>query len=399
MNTRGGVLAGLWVIPVLLLQPAASAGAGPQTSIADNIEHKRQTLEKLKDEIKANKEHAGEAEKQRRSNLHAIQELDDRLMIRRQERYAVSRELKEKDRQLEGITDQLDGLRARIRDRRSSILARLRVQYTQGRWGYLRALLSAESPVDLRRRFQYLSAISEREYTLLQSYRADVTRLEDVERTRARSRDHMLVLKDNTDRKLREIRALKRQKRAVLGKITRERDSYDRAVLELERSAARVDALLKELERRRKAAKAVPFPGRVGPRGVKGSLPWPANGRVVSFFGRQKHPTFDTYIERKGIEIRAGEGTDIRAVMDGTIGYADWLEGYGLLLILDHRNGFFSLYAHASKLLTKVGAQVQAGEVIGETGDTGLIDDNTLYFELRDGAKPVDPLLWLAKRP
>ncbi len=85
--------------------------------------------------------------------------------------------------------------------------------------------------------------------------------------------------------------------------------------------------------------------------------------------------------------------------MDGAVAYADWLKGYGLVLIVDHQNGFFSLYAHASKILTKVGVEVQAGQVIGETGDTGMTGENTLYFELRDGAEPVDPMLWLAKRP
>ena len=84
--------------------------------------------------------------------------------------------------------------------------------------------------------------------------------------------------------------------------------------------------------------------------------------------------------------------------MAGTVAYADWLKGYGLVLILDHANGFFSLYAHASKLLSKVGEQVRAGQVIGETGDTGLTGDSTLYFELREGTDPVDPLIWLSKR-
>jgi septal ring factor EnvC (AmiA/AmiB activator) len=118
----------------------------------------------------------------------------------------------------------------------------------------------------------------------------------------------------------------------------------------------------------------------------------------VSFFGRQKHPTFNTYVQRKGIEIRTVEGSLIHAVMTGSVVYADWLKGYGLVIILDHANGFFSLYAHASKILAKAGEQVAEGQPIGETGDTGMIGENTLYFELREGAEPVDPLHWLAKR-
>ena len=119
----------------------------------------------------------------------------------------------------------------------------------------------------------------------------------------------------------------------------------------------------------------------------------------MTFFGRQKHQTFDTYINRKGIEIRTSEGSAIRAVSSGTVVYADWLKGYGLVVILDHKNGLFSLYAHASKLLVKKGESVKTGRVIGETGETGITAESTLYFELRKGTEPVDPLIWLVKRP
>ena len=85
-------------------------------------------------------------------------------------------------------------------------------------------------------------------------------------------------------------------------------------------------------------------------------------------------------------------------MLAGQVVYADWLKGYGLVIIVDHANGVFSLYAHASKILTSVGSRIEAGEAIGETGDTGMTGENTLYFELREGAEPVDPLGWLSKR-
>ncbi|MBU6431905.1 MAG: peptidoglycan DD-metalloendopeptidase family protein, partial [Nitrospirae bacterium] len=161
---------------------------------------------------------------------------------------------------------------------------------------------------------------------------------------------------------------------------------------------SRIDSLLRELEQRRRATAVRPPTGGGAPRGVKGALPWPADGSIISFFGRQKHPTFNTYVQRRGIEIKTVEGSAIHAVMPGAVVYADWLKGYGLVIILDHANGFFSLYAHASKILATVGAQVGAGQAIGETGDTGMTGENTLYFELREGAEPLDPLQWLAKR-
>jgi septal ring factor EnvC (AmiA/AmiB activator) len=122
-------------------------------------------------------------------------------------------------------------------------------------------------------------------------------------------------------------------------------------------------------------------------------------GKVVSYFGRQKHPTFDTFVTKKGIEISAQEGSPIRAVSSGNVVYADWLKGYGLVVIVDHTNGFYSLYAHASKLLVAEGHSVKNGQVIGETGETGVTQEDTLYFELRKGTTPIDPLKWLVKQP
>ncbi|ALA59951.1 murein hydrolase activator EnvC family protein [Nitrospira moscoviensis] len=378
-----------------------SAGPPPVVAadpITDKIERERKALEQLKGKIEEKRKQADEAEKKRESVLQGIQSLDERLVRHRQDHHEINKKLRKKDREIQEITEQLGVMRAGIEERRKAILARLRVQYMEGRFGYVKALLAADSVGDFERRRQYLSAVSHKEYELLGSFKADVARMEQAERQRADARAGMVAFKESIERKLLDIRSLQKEKKAYLTKITQEKDSYNKAVEELERSASRVDSLLRELETRRKALAMKPPTAPGLPRGVKGSLPWPADGQVVSFFGRQKHPTFNTYVQRKGIEIRTTEGSFIHAVMPGTVVYADWLKGYGLVIIVDHANGFFSLYAHASKILTKVGEQVAEGHPIGETGDTGMIGENTLYFELREGAEAVDPLLWLAKR-
>lgn len=381
-------LLGVWTV-------APAAGADP---ITEKIERERKTLEQLKDKIEEKRKRADEAEKKRESVLQGIQTLDERLLRHRQDRQDISKKLRKKDREIEEITEQLGAMRASIQERRDAILARLRVQYMEGRFGYVKALLAADSYGDFERRRQYLSAVSQKDYELLGTFKADVARMEQAERQRAEARAGLMAFKESIERKLVDIRSLQKEKKVYLTKITQEKDSYNRAVEELERSASRVDSLLRELETRRKALAMRPPTAPALPRGTKGALPWPADGQVISFFGRQKHPTFNTYVQRKGIEIKTTEGSFIHAVMPGTVVYADWLKGYGLVIILDHANGFFSLYAHASKILAKVGEQVAEGHPIGETGDTGMIGENTLYFELREGAEAVDPLHWLAKR-
>jgi murein hydrolase activator len=366
--------------------------------IIDKIKKERKALDQLKGQIEEKRKQADEAGKKRESLLQGIQTLDKRVLRYRQSHQEISRNLRKKDQEIEVINAQLAGLRASMRERQDAILARLRVQYMEGRFGHWKTLLASNSYGDFQRRLQYLSAVSERDYALMGRFRADMTRMEQAERQREEARVGMLSYKQSTEKQLAEMKSVKKEKKAFLTKITREKESYDHALQELERSASRVDSLLRELEQRRRAAAARPPTGGTAPRGVKGALPWPADGNIISFFGRQKHPTFNTYVQRRGIEIKAVEGSAIRAVMPGSVVYADWLKGYGLVIILDHENGFFSLYAHASKILVTVGGQVGAGQAIGETGDTGMTGENTLYFELRQGAEPIDPLQWLARR-
>jgi septal ring factor EnvC (AmiA/AmiB activator) len=378
---------------------AAPGYAERKDSYRDKIEQERKNLEKLRGSIEEKKKQAGEVEKKRESVLQGIQSLDERLVRYRHDHQETRKKLKQKDREIEQMNSQLSALEDGIAARREAIAARLRVQYVEGRFGHLKSLLASASYGDFQRRFRYLSSVSQREFDIMDTYRKDAKRIAEVEREREEARRRILAYKMSTEQKLAQIQGLKKEKKIYLARITQEKESYEKAVEELERSASRVDGLLRELEaRRRAAAQRVPGGAGGGLRALKGSLLWPADGQVISRFGRQKHPTFNTYIQRKGIEIRAAEGSIIRAVLPGTVVYADWLKGYGLVIIADHANGIFSLYAHASKLLTEVGARIEAGQTIGETGDTGMTGDNTLYFELREGAEPVDPLLWLSKR-
>jgi murein hydrolase activator len=366
-------------------------------SINEKIDRERRTLEQLKDQIEEKRRQADEAEKKRESILQGIQTLDERHMRYRQSHQDISRKLRKKDQEIEAINAQIARLQDGVRVRQEAILARLRVQYMEGRFGHWKPLLASDSYGDFQRRLRYLSAVSARDYGLIETFRTDMGNMQDAERQREAARVGMLAYKRSTEKHLDEIKAVKKEKRLYLARLTHEKESAERVLQELERSAARIDSMLRELEQRRRAAAARP-PSASLPKRLKGGLPWPAEGSILTYFGRQKHPTFNTYVQRKGIEIRTLEGSAIHAVMPGTVVYADWLKGYGLVIILDHANGFFSLYAHASKILTSVGAQVTSGQAIGETGDTGITGENTLYFELREGAEAVDPLQWLAKR-
>ncbi len=121
----------------------------------------------------------------------------------------------------------------------------------------------------------------------------------------------------------------------------------------------------------------------------------PVKGKIVSHFGPYKNTEFNVKNFRSGIDIKAGKGSPIRAVCVGQILYSSWFKGYGNMIIIDHGNNFYTLYAHAEELFKTEGDHVETGEVIATVGDTGSMTGPGLHFEVRHHGKPLDPVKWL----
>ncbi|MEK9172317.1 MAG: peptidoglycan DD-metalloendopeptidase family protein [Nitrospirota bacterium] len=383
------------------LMAGAPALAAPDRSepLPEKIRKERQTLEKLKDEIKEKKQKSDEAQRKEASVLQELEEADHRIKRSREDLVRVNEKLREKDHEIADTNVSLRRLRERITQREGSIRSRLRVMYKEGPNGQLKLLLASSGYNDLQARLASLRWISRREFQLLEGHRADRVRLESTESHLLRVRGELQGYQQEIATKLAAVKDERTKKDRLLARVRSEKVMYVKAVEELEKSAQRIEGLIREFEARRKAAaSARTAPAGEGLARLKGRLGWPTEGDVVALFGRQKHPKFDTYVQRKGIEIRAGHGTVIRSVSDGVVAFADWMRGYGLLAIVDHGEGFFSLYAHASKLLVSVGDSVRGHQPIGEIGDTGLTGESTLYFELRQGGEALDPLAWLVRR-
>src|SRR5262249_32356368 len=126
------------------------------------------------------------------------------------------------------------------------------------------------------------------------------------------------------------------------------------------------------------------------------SFPLPA-GRIEAHFGRRTDPRFGTVTIHQGIDVRAPLGTPVHAVWDGKVAHAGWFKGFGNLLIIDHGDPIFSLMAHLDQLEKAVGDEIHAGDEVGPVGETGSLNGAYLYFELRDGQKPLDPERWLSR--
>ena len=191
-----------------------------------------------------------------------------------------------------------------------------------------------------------------------------------------------------------EIETEVKASRVKLVTIQDRKAEYEKDLKRLESSSAALKGLIESYEKKRSSEKVVSSGTGFGKE--KGRLTWPVAGDVMSRFGKQKHPEFDAYIFKKGIEIAAVNGKNVKAVYNGIVAYADWLQGYGLMTIIDHGNSYYSIYGHASKLFVAKGSKVKEGQVIAVAGSGNSSDKDGIYFEIRQNGQAIDPLPWLS---
>ena len=284
-------------------------------------------------------------------------------------------------------------------DRATDVLGpRLTARYRLGREGYLRFLLGSRSIGEVLRRKRLFNALLETDLDALAVLRftSDGARAARDELAASRMELAQSAQAEADRRAALEVRVLQQKK--LLASVQQERAVHDQAVRELEEAARALQGKLSELEKASPKEAPRPETPLAPVRKARGKLVFPVErGRVEVRFGRTLDPRFGTITLQRGIDIRSPLGTPVRAVWTGKVVHSGWFKGYGNLLIVDHGDGFFSLAAHLDALEKTVGDEVSAGDEVGTVGDTGSLKGPYLYFELRDGQKPLDPERWLSR--
>ena len=186
------------------------------------------------------------------------------------------------------------------------------------------------------------------------------------------------------------------KKRELLASIREEKESRQRALKDLEQAAVRLQRMIEEISRR-SAAKSKEASAGAGLESMRGKLDWPVRGQVIGGFGKAKHHEFSTEVFRKGLEIEAPVGEEIRAVEKGKVVFADRFSGYGKMLIIDHGDRYYTVYAHISDFLKRNGDSVRRGEAVALVGDSDSLAGSKLYFEMRKDGRSIDPAPWFRR--
>ena len=265
----------------------------------------------------------------------------------------------------------------------------LRAAWQMGQQGTFKVLLSQESPHTVARAMAYYRYFFQARNELVIAYRATLAELATVATRSKAAATELAEQQIQLQSQRQALLASRAEREQVIGALAANISSKDDELQQLERDRAELEQLLNSIKQ---AIVEIELPSDYKPfASRKGGMAWPVDGRRNNSFGSSRGAGGMRW---QGINLSAEEGTPVRAIHHGRVVFADWLRGSGLLLIVDHGDGYMSLYAHNQSLLKEVGEWVAPGTPLSTVGSSGGLERAALYFEIRKDGKPLDPVAW-----
>jgi len=398
------------------------------TAPAQTSREAEQKLQRVRSELKSIAQERRKLESERGAASRQLRDADEQVGRTTRSLSETETALRREAAALEELQRKRDAMQGQQAARREQLTALVRAAYQRGDDAPLKVLLSQDRVADANRLLAYHRYVQRDQARRIESLNTELAALDQVERDivarqaeldAARAKQRTQVAQLEKDRKARASLMAdldqryqdRASKEKALGQDAR---SLERLLANLRAAAARAEAERRAAARRaaaeaaaakkrepagtggspaRDSAPARPAVASAPPLKV-GGLGWPVSGNLLARYGgRLPDGRAST-----GVLIGAPSGTPVTAVADGTVVFSEWMTGYGLILILDHGNGYMSLYAHNDSLLKDSGASVKRGEPVARVGTSGGQGQAALYFELRRNGQPVDPASWLQRR-
>ncbi len=261
----------------------------------------------------------------------------------------------------------------------------LRSAYTTGQHDYLKLLLNQDQSEKIQRTISYYQYLNQARTKEIDKFQVTIAQLLQVSTEHQTQIEHLQQLKSAQVQQDNQLRSNKQQRSNTLAKLSRQLLSSKQQLNKLKAEENNLNQALSKL-----AAIIQAEIDLTGLSKLKRKLSWPVKGRMLHRFGTRKQG----YLKWKGVLISAPISRQVQTIHNGTVLFSDWLKGYGLLTVIDHGNGYMSLYAHNQTLLKSVGDRVETGEPIALIGQSGGLEQSGLYFEIRHKGKALNPKLW-----
>lgn len=360
----------------LLAQPDASTARAELKQTETEIARLKKMLGNLQQEMSG-------LEKQLKASESEIGRL-------REESIRIEQQISEGEKRLDALQRQVRELQNALEAQQEQIARQVRAAYKSGRQDYLKMMLNQDDPARMARMLRYYGDFNRARMEEITRYNRTIEQIRD---TSAQIVEQQGILQRDREALVERRTALEseRDKRgSILANLQSQSRDRQQEVRRREAERAELAALIKKLD---EAITSIPTPaGSLPFAQARGKLPLPVAGRIGARFGSPRGS--DARLKWDGLLINAAEGTRVHAVHGGRVVFADWLRGSGLLMILDHGDGYLSLYGHNQSLLREVGSWVQPGDAIAAVGNSGGMSEPALYFSIRHRGQPLDPAAW-----
>jgi septal ring factor EnvC (AmiA/AmiB activator) len=401
----------------------------PLCAGANQADRKQSELDALKQRLQALQEDFHNTQADRREAADELRQSERAISSAARQLRQLDGERQRAQTELKDLSQQTAAAESRVRQQQAHLAQALRAAYLRGQGDALKLMLNGGDPNQTARDLRYLAHLSRAQHAMIESLRDDLARLAMLQQQTRQKTSELVQLQADREAEQKKLVAEKQQREQVMQRLSeqirqqrleisnlkRDERSLTQLVERLnklmaqqaEREAARARAAQQakqsQAEEKGAAAKSrrpiavntetpVAFSTDQPFSRLKGSLRLPVAGELMNQFGA---PREDGGLSWKGLFIRAAQGSVVKVIAAGQVVFSEWLRGFGNLIIVDHGEGYMSLYSNNESLYKQVGERVQPGDPIAAVGNSGGQPDPGLYFEMRHQSRPVNPLLWM----
>ena len=375
----------------LLALALATAALGSSLVLAQDRRESQAKLESVRKEIKELEARMAREAARRDDGAQALRAAELESAAATRKLAQVRGDLRAQQGTRRDLGQQTERANGRLAAERAALARQVRASYMAGRDELTKLLLSQESPATLGRMLVYFDYYNRARTSRITAVTVDLAKLDELEAETTRVEQELAALEEAQRGQVALLQRSRDERHAAVARLDEEIRDGSAAVAKLRAEEQRLAELVQRL-----GELMAGFP--VDPdepfASLKGKLAWPVQGRLAGEYGQ---PRGAGPVRSRGVLLEVSAGTPVRAVHHGRVAFADWLQGLGLLVIVDHGGGYMSLYAHNEALLKESGDWVEPGEAIAQVGDTGGQARPGLYFELRHNGEPVNPHPWIAR--
>ena len=371
----------------------------------EELRYQNQAINDLKKEINSLRSKIKKAENKENSAKNRISSIDQELALTNKLIQSLKREEAKTRNTIASLKDNIALNENELKNLKSRYETRIKNSYLNGRITDLERVLSSTTWRQAVYRTQYLKIISSIEQkmtkdieNILLAINKDKLKLESLLR-------QSISLKRDKQKQMTSLRKMRIKREKELNRIRQDKSALANYMQEKSAGVKQLESIIKKvledkarsereerIRQQQQALKTKEF------NLLKGQLPWPTEGRVISKFGKQWNSRLKTTTDNPGIDIKGQPGSPIRSTMSGVVTTITYIRGYGTTVIIDHGGGFYTVYSHVTNIQTQVDSEVRSGDVIAYMGDSGSINGSKLHFEVWGKGQKLDPEKWLIKK-